>query len=364
MRGSTTESLMASVLGHQAPWFSFLIHLLERRDIDKWNASSMASADPAQAENRRNRLLAASPMVISTLRFRSSPALGEVILVPRLPEDIVFGEGRRLVARAVEIAAFRGSRVVGLGGLTAPATRGGETLLATLPPRVTLTNGNAFTAVAARANVQEAREFLDRPRPKVAILGSTGSVGGAVTRLLADDDVELLLIGRSVDRAKRAVPELADSVAFSSDLNDVNEADVVLVLTSDASARLSPQNFPVSRERVIIDIAQPPNITAELRPVFARRKVYVAKGGWVQIPGVASSHAPGRFISDDDADAPRDTAPACVAETWLFAVEGIQTHAVGAASVELARMLERSALRRGVLVRPLGLRRDTSRRAL
>lgn len=364
MRASTTASLMAPALRHQAPWFSFLIHLRERGDIEKWSTAGTANMDPVRAEARRRRVLDAPPMVISTLRFRASPAIGEVILIPRLPEDVIRGEGRRLIARAVEIAAARGSHVIGLGGLTAPATRGGETLLAALPRAITITNGNAFTAVTARANVREARAFLERPRPNVAVLGSTGSVGGAVTRLLADDDVELLLIGRSVERAQRAVPELVDRARFSCELADVDAADIVLVLTGEASARLAPEHFRTARERVVIDVAQPPNVDRALRPTFLRRDVHVAQGGWVQLPGVASSHAPGRFITDDDPDAPRETAPACVAETWLFAVEGIQAHAVGTASAELARVLERSAARRGVRIRPLSLRRtDGPRRS-
>jgi hypothetical protein len=58
-------------------------------------------------------------------------------------------------------------------------------------------------------------------------------------------------------------------------------------------------------------------------------------------------------MTEDDPDAPPGTAPACLAETCLFAVAGIREHAVGPASADLARRLEPIATRRGVLMRTL-----------
>jgi fatty aldehyde-generating acyl-ACP reductase len=349
------ESVRASPGRPHAPWFSFIMHLREPGDLDKWQAADALRRHCATDDEWRDQMLSAPPVVAGTLHFRSSPVTGDLMVIPRLPDDIIFGDGRKLVARAVEIAARRGARTVGLGGLTAPATRGGESLLAALPKGVTLTNGNSLTALAARDNVREACAHLRREHLTVAILGSTGSVGVAASRLLADDDISLLLIGRSTQRVRATVPELGERAEFSGDLTDVRRADVVLVLTSEQSAQLTPDHFDDTRPRVVIDIAQPPNIGPAWWPAFRRHKAHVVRGGWVQLPGAVSSQTAENITTEGDRNAPRGCVPACLAETCLFAVEGISKHAVGKGSTKLAFQLEHAAARHGVVVRSLEL---------
>jgi fatty aldehyde-generating acyl-ACP reductase len=346
--------LMAPVRGHQVPWFSFVVHLRSREDLDRW-ATTATMTGPA-GEAMRERILAGPPLVASDFSFRGSPMTGNLIVIPRLPEAIIYEEGRRLIARAVEIAAVRGARVVGLGGLTAPATRGGESLLPDLPQGVTLTNGNSFTAAVSRANVREACEFLGRERPTVAVIGSTGSVGTAASRLLAEDeDVDLVLIGRTTERARETGPGAGARVTYSGRIEDAAEADVVLALAHDPSARLAPELFDGSRERVIVDVAQPTNVPVEARGAFAERRVRVVRGGWVRLPGGISSGDHQKVMTDGDPGAAPESGPACLAETCLFAADGLREHAVGPGSAELARLLERIASRRGIVVAPLSL---------
>jgi predicted amino acid dehydrogenase len=351
---------MAPAGGLQAPWFSFLVHLRSLGDLDRWSATAVRKGE--DIGDWHDRVLRGPPLLASSFSFRSTPVTGDLIVIPRLPEGIIYGEGRRLVARAAQIAAERGARVAGLGGLTAPATRGGASLLPLLPAGLTLTNGNSFTALVSRANVREACEYLDRPHPVVAILGSTGSVGVAASQLLAEDEIDLLLIGRSTERARRAGPAATNRVRYSSQLADVGKADVVLVLTSGESARLSPEHFDGARERVVIDVAQPSNIAVGLREAFSQRRARVVRGGWVQMLGAISSHDHEAVMTDGESEAIPGSAPACLAETCLFAVDGIREHAVGPASAELARMLERIAARRGVRMCPLFLESDGSDR--
>jgi fatty aldehyde-generating acyl-ACP reductase len=349
------RNLASSNWSRQVPWFAFVVHLRKREELEDWSASGFMRSHWGSDEGWQERVLTAPPFVISSLSFRASPVTGELILIPRLPEDVVFGEGRRLVARAVEIAVERGARVVGLGGLTAPATRGGASLIPALPEGVTLTTGNAFTAAVARHNVRDACRHLGRTRPVVAVLGATGSVGIAASRLLAEDEIELLLVGRSVPRLQRAIPELQERAVFSSELGDLRRADVVLVLTSDRSATLSAQHFDGSRRRVVVDLAQPANVEPHTVAQLRELQVSVVRGGWVHIPGATSAHDAQRVIAAEDPGAPPGSGPACLAETCMFAVEGIREHATGAASVDLAQRLERIAAKRGVRMLPLAL---------
>jgi fatty aldehyde-generating acyl-ACP reductase len=119
----------------------------------------------------------------------------------------------------------------------------------------------------------------------------------------------------------------------------------VILLTNDASARLTPDL--VGSHAVVIDVAQPANVPPSTLPAFARRGVPVVEGGIVRIPGYACTVDLG--LAD-----PLHTA-ACVAETYLFAREGIREHSLGHPDVELARRLERAAQRQGIEVPALDL---------
>jgi fatty aldehyde-generating acyl-ACP reductase len=345
--------LMAPDGGRQVPWFSFVVHLRSSSDLDRWSTTAVMEGE--DGEKWRDRVLRGPPLHASTFSFRSTPVTGDLIVIPRLPEDIIFGDGPEMVARAVQISHARGARVVGLGGLTAPATRGGMSLLPSLPAGLTLTNGNSYTAAVLRANVLEACEFLTRPRPLVAILGSTGSVGAAASQLLAEDGIDLLLIGRSTERARRTGPGVMKRIRYSGEVAEVAEADAVLALTSGGTAQLRPDHFDDFRERVVIDAAQPSNIAVADREAFRRRRIRVVRGGWVQMPGAISSQRHQSVMTDGEPAAPPGSAPACLAETCLFATEGIRKHSVGPGSAELAHMLDRVAAKRGVKVCPLPL---------
>jgi predicted amino acid dehydrogenase len=179
----------------------------------------------------------------------------------------------------------------------------------------------------------------------VAVVGCTGSVGVPASRLLAGDGYDLVLVGRTEERVRNRLPELAGRARVAAGLDSVAESDVVVLLTADASARLQPRH--VSSGAVVIDVAQPGNVDPALYGDFRQRGAVVVEGALVRIPGY-------RCTVDMGMPGPEDTA-ACVAESYLFAREGIREHSVGYPSPELAERLERVALRRGIHPRPLDL---------
>jgi fatty aldehyde-generating acyl-ACP reductase len=328
------------------PWFAFLVHPRDMYDLHVASGGRLIAEHSQSEDEFREKMLSLPPTIVGEITFGFSPARGELMAVMCMPDRIMHLPGRRQIVEAVRIAAGRGAAVVGLGALTAPATRGGLALLPDLPPRVTITTGNAFTAAVARQSVLEAAAALglDR-RARVAVVGCTGSVGCAASRLLAAAGFELVLIGRSTSRVERELPDLAPRFAVSGYPGDVRWADVVLLLTGEQSARLTPAGPRPGA--VVIDFAQPPNIDTERYGSFSVHGIRVVQGGLVAIPG---------YRCDVDLRFPDNrTTLACLAETYLFAREGIREHSVGAATVELAQELERVAVRHGVRMRPLGL---------
>ena len=295
------------------------------------------------------RVLAQPPVVIGELCFGELLGRGELIGVPCMPEDVLRRAGRRLISEAAQVAMQRGARVIGLGALTAPATRGGVLLAPELPHGVTVTTGNAYTAVVARDNVLDACAKLGvGRRARVAVVGCTGSVGAAASRLLFECDLDLLLVGRSLRRVEATLPDLlARGATGCEDPAELRSVDVVLLLTSDTTARLRPGVFAGrNRPGVVIDVAQPPNVPREARAAFRRHGVVVAEGGVVEGPRLSCTY---------DLGIERNGIFACLAETYLFAREGISRHSIGPASTELAHLLERAAARHRLVTRPLDL---------
>ncbi|MDR0345424.1 MAG: hypothetical protein LBI49_20390 [Nocardiopsaceae bacterium] len=337
---------MPPYLTSRPPWFTFIVHPRDVQDLYQVGGSALIAEHSADEDEFRDKMCSMPPTIIGEVTFGLGTVTGDLTIVVRMPGRILRPEGRQLIAESVRLAAARGSRVVGLGALTAPATRGGLTLLPELPKGLTLTTGNALTAAVACRNVAEAAEAIGLAGvARVAVVGCHGSVGSAASRLLAADGTDLLLVGRTVARIEQHLPDLVPHARISADLRDLAQADVVLLLTSDPSALLEPGVLRPGA--VVLDLAHPVNVPPARYPDFQARDITVVQGGLVQIP---QYHSTIDFRLPD-----RRASLACLAETYLFAVEGIREHSVGPAATELATELAGLAERRGIRPWPLGL---------
>jgi predicted amino acid dehydrogenase len=332
-------------LSAQPPSFAFLTHLRDDDDLYRIGASSFLRRYSDGEEDFRRKMCSLPPIVAGEISFGFGPVRGEVVVVMRMPDELLGPTGGRSVVEGLEVALGRRAPVIGLGALIAPATAGGARLLRHLPRGVTLTNTNAYTAAVVLANVREAAETLGSGRrAQVAVIGCTGSVGVPASRLLAEDGFPLVLVGRTVERVRRHLGDLEGGAArATAGLDSALGSEIVVLLTSDQSALLTPDH--VSPGALVIDFAQPANVTPAAARDFERREVTVVEGGIVSVPDYWCTVDLG--LAD-----PADTT-ACVAEAYLFAREGIQAHSVGRPTPELARRLERAALRHGVRPQPL-----------
>ncbi|HET7437167.1 MAG TPA: hypothetical protein VFN10_20840 [Thermoanaerobaculia bacterium] len=335
---------MIPYLTAEAPWFTFLAHFRDLGDPERYGVAPFLRRYSRDEDDVRRKLASLDPLVAARITFRNSSATGELICICRFPEQIMSGEGRRWVAEGVALAASRGTRVIGLGGLTAPATGGGLTLRDVVPRGVTLTNGNALTAAIVRDNVEEAATLVDAGRrAQVAIVGCTGSVGEAASHLVASAGFPLTLIGRSRSRVEKTFAGLG--ARASGDLRDARNADIVVLLTSDATARFTPEHARAGA--IVIDCAQPSNIPAYEYELFAAHGISVVEGGLVRIPG---------YVCTGETTGVRGAAFACLAETYLFSCSGIREHSIGRPSVQQALKMARLAASRGITAFPIAPR--------
>jgi fatty aldehyde-generating acyl-ACP reductase len=325
-------------LPSRSPTFAFIVHPRDAQDIFRARSVSLLRTMSTSDADFVARVCALPPTIIGEVLFGFAPFRGELISIPCLPVEVVGARGRKEIVRAAQLAADRGAKVVGLGGLTAPATDGGSMLVDHLPAGVTVTNGNGFTAAVLRRNVLAATAALVLDRPaRVAVVGCTGSVGSAVSRLLVGFGLDLVLVGRTAAKVERLLGDLAPAARLSVDLADVASADIILALTSAPAARLRPDR--VRAGAVVIDAAEPANVAAEDACAW-RRHATVVRGGRVRIPGYHSTYDFGFADSGETF--------ACLAETFLLAREGIREHSVGTPSADFAERIERVAIRHGV----------------
>jgi fatty aldehyde-generating acyl-ACP reductase len=336
--------MLPHITDADVPWFAFLGHPRDVADLQRIRACDFLRRYSASEEEFVRKACSLEPLVIGDFRFGNAPIWADLICVMRMYPEIVAVGGRSAVAAGVALAAKRGASVVGLGALTAPATAAGQTLLRALPAGITVTTGNAYTAAVSRRNVLAASELLglDR-RARVAVVGCTGSVGSAASQLLYADGFQLLLIGRTAERAERVLRLPSSEVRYAGDLSGLADCDIVLLLTHEPAARVRPEH--VKPGTVLLDLAQPGNLARVDDAAWRRKGVAVIEGGMVEIPGYRCSF-------DFRLRTPRLTF-ACFAETYLFAKEGIREHSVGRPAPDRCLHFERIAERHGV--RPAAL---------
>jgi fatty aldehyde-generating acyl-ACP reductase len=336
-------------LTNRAPWFTFLGHFRDERDMYRTGGGHFLRRYSLDEDDFERKMCTLPPLVVGEFTFGMDSAIrGELIIVMRRAESMLKPSAARAVLEGVKVAVDRGSKVIGLGALTSPAMGGGTRVLKHVPSGVTITNGNALTAAMVRRNTMDVVEALELDRAaRVAVVGCTGSVGVAASVLLAERGLDLILVGRTERKVRDRLPGLVQHHRCTDRLDAVVAADVVVLLTSDPTAELQPEH--VRAGAVVLDFAEPANVRPGAEGRFEVRGAPVLKGGRVGIPRYACSFDWG--LGD-----PRDTL-ACLAETFLFAREGIREHSVGLPSPGFAEEMEHLAERWGIRPRPLELER-------
>ena len=187
--------------------FAFTVHPRARLREDLARAWRPLGLVPEAVYDAALRRLPLPPVTMAGVQIGGEPRRPRGPRAVRRAAPALGRRGRQAPGEpAVDRAVALGADVVGLGALTATVTAGGATLRERSD--IAVTNGNAFTAAIVEDQI---RMLLPRvsgraARPHIAVVGATGSVGTAVTRLLARDPAgaRLTLIARTAPRAARA----------------------------------------------------------------------------------------------------------------------------------------------------------------
>jgi predicted amino acid dehydrogenase len=262
---------------------------------------------------------------VGTAKGGRSPATGKPVdgliyalgMTPRQmltrPPEFTY---RRLNA-AVQDAAERGARIVGLGAFTKVVGDAGITVAKRAP--IPVTTGNSLTIAATLETAKLTAIRLGWPslaRGRAMIVGATGAIGSVCSRLLAAAVKDVVLVSIEPPRLEalqRTILEETPDARVAIDVSTapwVGECDLIVTATSAFGLRV----LDVSQCKpgaVILDVALPPDISAEEAAV--RPDVLVVESGEVLIPG------PVDFSFD--IGLPPHVSYACLAEAALLAME-------------------------------------------
>jgi len=242
---------------------------------------------------------------------------GVVISIPMTAEQMLTSPdvAKEQVIRAIKKAKSFGAKHVGLGAFTSVVTTGGLDVKGVVPG-VHVTNGNALTASMAYEGITKLIDEFKDEDVTVSIIGATGSIGSAVTELLAKHGgfKNLYVVGRTLSRIELLMQKIslhphatkAQAVTIEKALP---ESNIILSATSAHGAVVRADLIKPNTK--VYDITQPKNISQDL---LKRKDVDVYEGGLVQLPdGVTITHYIG---------APKGTMFACMAETVLLSLAG------------------------------------------
>jgi fatty aldehyde-generating acyl-ACP reductase len=301
--------------------FAFIIHPIDpKRDVAR-KYPLLAKVLPERAIHFLSRFW--PPVQLSRVTGAQSVATGKeiegwLIAVPytarrmlQLPPSEVY---RKIIA-AGRLAERLGAKILGLGAYTSVVGDGGLTIARELD--IAVTSGDSYTvAVSVDATIDAVRRMdLDLARARVAVVGASGAIGGAVAQLLAPSSGSMLLVGRDVERLQAVAVTVraagSDDVSLSTVLDDIRTADVVLTVTSSGGALVKPEML--KRGAVVCDVSRPRDVSWQTGQ--QRADVLVIDGGLVRVPGPVDFGF--------DYGLPAGMTYGCMAETMALTFEGL-----------------------------------------
>ena len=299
----------------------FLIHSRDQQDIDQ--RFKLSKFFPASwTDFTLSRLPGRMGLTLCDQVKLPNGAMLYLLGVLLKPHQII-SDKRSVVAaarsRILRAARFAQSRldagVIGLGALTVSATNGGRWLVEQPGITARITHGDAFATVIALEGIEKVLLMTGLKKPLIAVIGAYGIIGSAVCRSLAAQH-DLLMIGRSPTKLEKLRHQLGDRVRASGDIHSIRLADVVVSATSNPGPFIQSQTL--KPHAVIYDIAQPSSIDPKL--LNERPDLICIDGSLAKTPGVKVKF---------DMRTGRDATFACLAETVLKTLEGIDGHHVG-----------------------------------
>jgi len=251
-------------------------------------------------------------------------AVGYFYAIPATPKMMLKMEPKyfyRQMHKIADMAHGKGSAVMGLGAFTSVVGDAGVSVAKGSP--IPITTGNSYTIWATFEAVRTGAEKLgiDISKARAMVIGATGSIGKAITRMIAEHVPEIVLIApraeRLMDLAKLLEEEAAAdnrslSVEAATSADEfISSVDIIVASTTASGGIIDVMKLKPGA--LVCDVAMPPDVSRE--EAGKRDDILVIASGEIQVPGDLNWGV--------DLGLPKNVAYACLAETILCTLEGI-----------------------------------------
>jgi predicted amino acid dehydrogenase len=263
---------------------------------------------------------------------------GNIVLILMSPAEIMAQPSRALdlILRACRKARSQGAEIIGLGGLAAVVGGMGRSVQDAMD--VPITTGNSYTACAALATFERARQSLggDFPPDPPVVLGGAGGIAACIAEALAEQGHAPILVGPPA-KPLRSLVELLRSrygaqVEICPDVQPALERSRVVFGASSTGGKIEQRQLRPGS--VVIDVAQPRDVVGD-EPL--RDDVLILDGEIVSLP--ASNQPPFDFFRLG-----ANRTYACLGELILLALEGRRESFSLGKKLDLRRIREIGAL--------------------
>ncbi len=226
----------------------------------------------------------------------------------------------RQIQRISKWAEKKGASVLGLGAHTSVVGDAGVSVAQRSP--IAITTGNSYTIWALHETVKygSGKLGIDIPGCRAMVIGATGSIGKAITKLLAEDVKELVLVAPKPERLMELARSLESKAASEGRELKVDVATVpdeflsaIDIVVASSSARGGIIDvMKLKSGALVCDVAMPPDVSRE--EAGKRDDILVIESGEILIPGDVHW---GVHLG-----LPKNVGFACLAETILLGLEG------------------------------------------
>lgn len=245
-----------------------------------------------------------------------------------LPEEFVMDR----IIESGKVAQELGAKIVGLGAFTSVVGDAGITVAKNLD--IAVTSGNSYTVATAVQGTEAAVKLMGKSLAdcRAVVVGASGSIGSAATRLLAGEVSHITLVARHLapleEIAQDIIKQNKCQVQVTDNIHEaLHNADIVLTVTSALDFLIDPADLKPGA--VVCDVARPRNVSKEVSA--KRRDVLVIEGGVIDVPGNVDFHFNFGF--------PPHTSYACMAETMILALEGRYENFTLGRNLELEKII-------------------------
>lgn len=264
----------------------------------------------------------APPLIASEITGLKSyntgkPIKGWLLICPLTARQLLNDRklGRRRIKATISLAEKLGAKIVGLGAMTASITSGGRDLIGNI--KIGITHGRTLTVGMTMIGVKRVAKIrdLDLPQTTMAIVGATGSIGEAVSKLMIEEGIKkFILVAKKLKHLVQLKKEMLEinpflKIKISPKIHSIKNAEIVIVATSSPEILVNSEDLKYGA--IVYDVTQPQNVS----PAIAKKRkdLLIIDGGIVKTPGINYQF---------DLGLPPETTFACLAETLILAAEG------------------------------------------